>query len=160
MHNRGSAGCSYIARSDCARAAAAVVAGEGHAGEHYELTGAESLDARALAALYSDFGDREVEAVSVDDDELLRLLDADASADGHVQYGAALAISLGRAIREEYFAGVTTTFAELTGTAPWRRGSSGRKQRRHACVWRRAVNRDRTATARVCTPARAIYSQN
>jgi NAD(P)H dehydrogenase (quinone) len=118
VHNRGSAGCSYIARSDCARAAAAVVAGEGHAGEHYELTGAESLDARALAALYSDFGDREVEAVSVDDDELLRQLDTDASADGHVQYGAALAISLGRAIREGHFAGVTTTVAELTGTAP------------------------------------------
>lgn len=117
VHNRGSAGCSYIARNDCARAAA-VVAGEGHAGGYYELTGPESLDAPALAALYSEFGDREVEAVSVDDDELLRQLDADASTDGHVQYGAALAISLGRAIREEYFAGVTTTFAELTGTAP------------------------------------------
>lgn len=118
VHNRGSAGCSYIARSDCARAAAAVVAGEGHAGEHYELTGPGSLDARSLAALYSEFGDRDVEAVAVDDDELLRLLDADAGVDGHVQYGAALAVSLGRAIREEHFAGVTTTFAELTGSAP------------------------------------------
>jgi NAD(P)H dehydrogenase (quinone) len=118
VHNRGSGGCSYIARSDCALAAAVVVAGDGHAGQHYELTGPESLDAPALAALYSEFGDREVEAVAVDDDELLRLLDADAGTDGHVQYGAALAISLGRAIREEYFAGVTTTFAELTGAAP------------------------------------------
>lgn len=118
VHNRGTGGCSYIARSDCARAAAAVVMGEGHEGEYYELTGPESLDARALAALYSQFGDRKVEAVSVGDDELLRLLDADAGVDGHVQYGAALAISLGRAIREGYFAGVTTSVAELTGTAP------------------------------------------
>lgn len=118
VHNRGAGGCSYLARSDIARAAAAVMTTEGHEGACYELTGDESLDASALAALYSDFGDREVEAVAVDDDELLRLLDADAGTDGHVQYGAALAISLGRAIREGHFDAVTGTVEQLTGKAP------------------------------------------
>ena len=118
VHNRGSAGCSYIARSDCARAAAVVVAGEGHENTVYELTGPESLDAPALAALYSEFGDREVLPVAVDDSELLHFLDADSGTDGHVQYGAALAISLGRAIREGYLGDVTSAVADLTGTAP------------------------------------------
>jgi len=118
VHNRGAGGCSYIARSDCAVAAAAVITGDGHEGQVYELTGPEKLDANALAALYSEFGERSVEAVSVDDDELLRLLSADTGTDGHVQYGAALAISLGRAIREERFSGVTATVEELTGQPP------------------------------------------
>jgi NAD(P)H dehydrogenase (quinone) len=118
VHNRGAGGCSYIARSDCAAAAAAVLTGDGHEGQVYELTGPESLDADSLAALYSEFGDRSVESVSVGDDELLRVLAADAGTDGHVQYGATLAISLGRAIREERFAAVTATVEQLTGRAP------------------------------------------
>jgi len=118
VHNRGAGGCSYIARSDCAAAAAAVITGDGHEGRVYELTGPESLDADSLAALYSEFGGRSVEAVPVDDDELLRLLSADTGTDGHVQYGAALAISLGRAIREGRFSGVTSTVADLTGRPP------------------------------------------
>src|SRR5690554_1125626 len=74
VHNRGSGACSYIARSDCAEVAAAVVSGEGHEGVTYELTGPESLDAEQLARLYADAGGRPVEAVSVGDDELLKTL--------------------------------------------------------------------------------------
>lgn len=118
VHNRGLGGCSYIARSDCAWVAAAVVSGAGHEGETYELTGPESLDATGLAALYAEVGGRPVEAVSVDDAELLRLLDGDQGADGHVHYGVALTVSLGQAIRAGHFARVTTTVQELTGVAP------------------------------------------
>src|SRR5690554_3813467 len=94
VHNRGDGGCSYIARIDCARVAAAVATGDGHEGATYELTGPQSLDAVALAALYSGVGGREVEAVSVSDDELLELLSGGESTDGHVQYGSALTVSL------------------------------------------------------------------
>ncbi|MBX3094941.1 MAG: NAD(P)H-binding protein [Cryobacterium sp.] len=122
VHNRGTGGCSYIAREDCARVAAAVLSGgASHRGKTYELTGPESLDAVALAALYSEAGGREVEAVAVDDDEFLRLLGAENAAgndDGHVQYGVALTVSLGRAIREGHFSAVTTSAEELTGAAP------------------------------------------
>lgn len=118
VHNRGAGGCSYIARSDCARVAAAVACGDGHEGVTYELTGPERLDADALASLYADAGGRPVDAVPVSDDELLALLSGGSSSDGHVQYGAALTVSLGRAIREEHFGAVTTTVQELTGTEP------------------------------------------
>ena len=118
VHNRGTGGCSYIARSDCALVAASVVCGDGHEGATYELTGPESLDAEALAALYADAGGRPVEAVAVSDDELLAAVSGGASADGHVQYGAALTVSLGRSIREGRFSGVSTTVQQLTGSAP------------------------------------------
>ncbi len=118
VHNRGDGGCSYIARRDCALVAAAVACGGGHEGVTYELTGPESLDATGLAALYSDAGGRPVEPVSVSDDELLELLSGGSGSDGHEQYGAALTVSLGRAIRDGHFAGVTTSVRELTGAEP------------------------------------------
>lgn len=118
VHNRGAGGCSYIARSDCALVAAAVACSDGHEGVTYELTGPETLDADALASLYADAGGRPVEAVPVSDDELLALLSAGSSSDGHVQYGAALTVSLGRAIREGHFGAVTTSVQELTGVEP------------------------------------------
>jgi NAD(P)H dehydrogenase (quinone) len=118
VHNRGDGGCSYIARSDCALVAAAVASSDGHEGVTYELTGSESLDADALAALYSEAGGRAVEAIAVSDDELLELVSGGESTEGHEQYGAALTVSLGKAIREGHFAAVTSTVTELTGTAP------------------------------------------
>jgi len=118
VHNRGAGGCSYIARADCAMAAAAVLAGEGHEGVIYELTGPESLNADRLAAIYSEAGGRRVEAVSVGDDELLDLLQGDRGADGHVQYGVALTVSLGQAIRAGDFGGLTSAVQELTGAPP------------------------------------------
>ena len=118
LHNRGSGGCSYIARADCARAAAAVLAGGGYRGETLEFTGPASLDALELAELYSDVGGRAVEAVAVDDDEFLRQLSGADGADGHVQYGVALTVSLGRAIREEHFSTVTSSVRDLTGAEP------------------------------------------
>lgn len=118
VHNRGDGGCSYIARSDCALVAAAVACGDGHGGVTYELTGPESLDAERLAALYSDVGGRQVEAVPVSDDELLELVSGGEGTDGHEQYGAALTVSLGRAIREGHFGAVTSSVQELTGSRP------------------------------------------
>ena len=118
VHNRGTGGCSYIARSDCALVAASVLCGDGHEGATYELTGPASLDAEELAALYADAGGRPVEAVPVSDDELLESLSGGTSADGHVQYGAALTVSLGRAIREDRFSTVSTTVEHLTGSTP------------------------------------------
>lgn len=116
VHNRGAGGCSYIAREDCARVAAAVLSSDGHRGKTYELTGPASLDAVALTALYSDIGGRAVEAVAVEDDEFLAELSGGGSEDGHVQYGAALTVSLGQAIREGHFSVVTSTVHDLTGT--------------------------------------------
>ncbi|CAN5462503.1 SDR family oxidoreductase [soil metagenome] len=118
VHNRGAGGCSYISRDDCAAAAAAVLATPGHESLVYEFTGPESLDASALAALYAESAGSPVEAVDIDDDELLRISGGGEGADGHAQYGAELMVSLGQAIRGGHFASVTSTFEELVGTRP------------------------------------------
>ena len=68
VHNRGTGGCAYLAREDCARAVASVlVDADGH-GLVHELTGPASLAAQELAQLYSVVGGREVEAVAVSDE--------------------------------------------------------------------------------------------
>jgi NAD(P)H dehydrogenase (quinone) len=118
VHNRGTGGCSYVARDDCARVAAAVLVGDGHESATYEVTGPASLDGAALAALYGDVGGTAIEEVQVTDDEFLQLLSGGESTDGHVQYGAALTVSLGQAIRDGHFAATTTTVQDLTGAAP------------------------------------------
>lgn len=118
-HNRGDGACSYIARADCAAVAAAVLASDGNGGV-FDVTGPEALNARDLAALYSDVGGSEVAPVNVSDDDMTAALQPTAGADpdGHAQYGAALAVSLGRAIREGYFGAVTNTATELAGVRP------------------------------------------
>lgn len=117
VHNQGSGRCAYLPREDIARSAAAVLAGDGHDGAIYELTGPESLSAADLAALYASVGGRPVEEVAVSDEDLLRSLAGDVD-EGHVQYGAALTVSLGQAIRGGHFDRVTQTVEDLTGSAP------------------------------------------
>lgn len=118
VHNRGAGGCSYVAREDCARVAAAVLLGDGHEGATYEVTGPASLDGAALADLYSEVGATAIAEVQVTDDEFLQLLSGGESTDGHVQYGAALTVSLGQAIRDGHFGATTTAVQDLTGAAP------------------------------------------
>ncbi|MBN9607717.1 MAG: hypothetical protein BGO26_09625 [Actinobacteria bacterium 69-20] len=118
-HNRGDGRCSYVARADCAAVAAAVLTSDNRSGI-VDVTGPDALDATDLAALYATVGRAEVAPVSVTDEELaaaLRPADG-ADPDGHAQYGAALAVSLGRAIREGYFGAVTGAVAEITGRRP------------------------------------------
>jgi NAD(P)H dehydrogenase (quinone) len=126
-HNRGGGGCSYIARADCARVAAAVLAGRtaaadtGDTGSRIlDVTGPQALTATDLAALYGEVGGVAIAPVEVSDEEMAAALQpaGDADPDGHAQYGAALAVSLGRAIREGFFGGVTTAVRDLTGTEP------------------------------------------
>lgn len=118
-HNRGDGACSYIARADCAAVAAAVLASDNRSGI-VDVTGPDALNAIDLAALYAAVGGADVAPVNVTDDELTAALQpADgADPDGHAQYGAALAVSLGRAIREGYFGAVGGAVAEITGHAP------------------------------------------
>ncbi len=65
--NAGDGRTAYVTREDCARVAAAVLLGDGHDGQAYDVTGPEALSAADLAALYSEFGGKPVEVVQVDD---------------------------------------------------------------------------------------------
>jgi NAD(P)H dehydrogenase (quinone) len=56
---------AYITRADIAAATAAVLAGEGHAGKTYELTGPEALDLAEVAEVLGNTWGKPVEAVEI-----------------------------------------------------------------------------------------------
>jgi NAD(P)H dehydrogenase (quinone) len=123
VHNRGKGTVAYVAREDCAAAAAAVLLQSGHERVVYEITGAESFGADDLAALYSKAGGRPVRARALDDAAFVATLVGDAAAtDDHRRYGAELVASFGRSIREGYMDSRTDAVATLTGRAPRRLG--------------------------------------
>src|SRR5262249_17380807 len=56
--NAGQGRLASVSRRDCARAAAAVLTGDGHAGESYDVTGPEALSQRELADLLAEVSGR------------------------------------------------------------------------------------------------------
>lgn len=115
VHNRGEGRASYVARADCAAAAAAVLVQDGHDNAVYDITGPHAWSAAELASLYGELGGRPVESVAVDDDAFVAGLVGDAREDDHSKYGARLVASFGRAIRESYMASCTDAVERLTG---------------------------------------------
>jgi len=116
-HNRGAGRVAYVARDDCAAAAAAVLLQDGHDGAVYDITGAESYAADALAALYGELGGKPVVPRPIDDATFVAEL-VGTSADGHLRYGAELLASFGRAIREGYLDVRSDAVSKLTGREP------------------------------------------
>jgi NAD(P)H dehydrogenase (quinone) len=116
-HTRGAGSVAYVAREDCASAAAAVLLQDGHDGAVYDITGAERFDAEALAALYGELGGKRVALRSIDDATFVAGL-VGSSTDGHLRYGAELLASFGRAIREGYLDVCSDAVAKLTGRDP------------------------------------------
>lgn len=117
VHNRGAGKIAYVSREDCAAVAAAVLASPGHAGAIYDVTGPKAYTAAELAAIYGKLGHRSVDAVAVDDAELIAGMVAAAGDAEHAKYGAEVMASFGRAIREGYMASCTDVVAQLTGRA-------------------------------------------
>ncbi len=132
LHNRGAGKAAYVAREDCAAAAAAVLVGVGHAGACYDVTGPEAYSAAELAALYAELGGRPVVERRVSDAELVAAMVGTAAEDDrhgrrkrrkvqepfaadHARYGAELVASFGRSIREGYMSACTETVAVLGG---------------------------------------------
>jgi NAD(P)H dehydrogenase (quinone) len=113
--NEGEGRVAYVAREDCAAAAAAVLATDGHEGRIYDVTGAESLSAADVAALYAELGGRPVNVVHVDDA---------AYAAGLVQHAgmpepvAKLVTTFGKGARRGYGAPISDAVLELTGRPP------------------------------------------
>jgi NAD(P)H dehydrogenase (quinone) len=118
VHNRGDGRVAYVAREDCAAAAAAVLVQRGHEGVTYEITGAASFTADDLGALYAQLGRRSVRVRALDDAAFVATLAGDAKGDDHLRYGAELVASFGRSIREGYMSACTDAVAKLTGRAP------------------------------------------
>jgi NAD(P)H dehydrogenase (quinone) len=115
VHNEGDGRVSYVARADCAAAAAVVLTSEGHDGKLYDVTGAEALSAEDVAALFAELGGRPVEALAVDDDAYVAALVEHA----HLPEPAARGFAtFGIGARRGYSAPVSHTPLELTGVAP------------------------------------------
>ena len=117
LHNRGGGSVAYVAREDCAAAAAAVLLQRGHDAAIYDITGGEKYTADALAVLYAELGGRRVEVRAVDDEAFVAGL-VGAAADDHLRYGAELLASFGRAIREGYLDVCSDAVAKLAGRRP------------------------------------------
>jgi NAD(P)H dehydrogenase (quinone) len=117
-HNRGDGRIAYVAREDCAAVAAAVLAASGFEGRVLDVTGPDLFTADDLAALYGKVGGRTVESVSLDDDEFVERIQGPATDDEHARYGAELACTLGRSIREGHMAACTDTVVQLTSRPP------------------------------------------
>jgi NAD(P)H dehydrogenase (quinone) len=114
VHNRGRGAVAYVAREDCAAAAATVLLADGHDGAVYDITGSEAFTADDLAALYSEVGGRRVHARALDDAAFIATLVGEATSDDHLRYGAELVASFGRSIREGYMRDCTDHVAVLT----------------------------------------------
>jgi NAD(P)H dehydrogenase (quinone) len=114
-HNLGDGRTAFVARGDCAAAAAAVLAGgEEHSGRAYDITGPELVGAADLAALYGELGGRPIETVELSDEESIAgLLGA-----GLPREAAELITSFGQAIREGQLQALSTAVQDLTGRAP------------------------------------------
>jgi NAD(P)H dehydrogenase (quinone) len=115
LTNAGDGRTGYVARADCAAAAAAVLTTEGHAGKEYDITGPEALDARDVAALYTELGGQPVEPAFVDDDAWAAAMVEHA---GMPEPLARIIATFGTAARLGYAAVVSTSVRDLTGREP------------------------------------------
>jgi NAD(P)H dehydrogenase (quinone) len=113
--NEGDGRVAYISRDDCAAAAAAVLATDGHDTKIYDITGAQSLSAADVAALYAELGGRPVQLVQVDDEAYTAGLVEHA---GMPRPVAEVYATFGTGTRRGYGAPVSDTVLQLTGRLP------------------------------------------
>jgi NAD(P)H dehydrogenase (quinone) len=115
LTNAGDGRNAYVAREDCAAAAAVVLTTNGHDGKTYDITGSEPLGADDLAALYAETGGAPVETVRLDDAAWVAAMVEHA---GMPEAGAQAYATFGTATRRGYTATQSPTFEALTGRAP------------------------------------------
>jgi NAD(P)H dehydrogenase (quinone) len=114
VHNNGDGATAYVSREDCAAAAAAALAGEGHEDRVYDITGPELVTQAQVAALAAEISGRPVAPVVIDDDEATHNL----IAVGLPADTATAIASFGTAIREGVLDVVSTHVEDLTGRRP------------------------------------------
>jgi NAD(P)H dehydrogenase (quinone) len=105
---------AYVSRDDCAAAAAAVLATDGHEGLAYEITGPAAIGADDLAALAAELGGRPVDVVRLDDAAAI----AGMVAAGLPETVARLYASFDAAARGGFLDSVSTVVKDLTGRPP------------------------------------------
>ncbi len=114
LTNAGDGRTAYVSREDCAAVAAAVMAGEGHEQQAYDVTGPDSVSSDDLAALASERGGKPVEVVQLGDEAYVEALVSAGMPEGL----AGTLASFGAAARGGFLAEVSTAVQDLTGRPP------------------------------------------
>jgi NAD(P)H dehydrogenase (quinone) len=114
VHNNGDGATAYVSREDCAAAAAAALAGEGHEDRVYDVTGPELVTQAQVAALAAEISGRPVVPVAIDDEEATQNL----MAVGLPADTAQAIASFGTAIREGVLEVLSSHVEDLTGRPP------------------------------------------
>jgi NAD(P)H dehydrogenase (quinone) len=114
VHNNGDGATAYVSREDCAAAAAAALAGDGHEDRVYDITGPELVTQAQLAALAAEISGRPVVPVAIDDEEATQSL----IAVGLPADVAKAIASFGTAIREGVLEVLSSHVEDLTGRPP------------------------------------------
>jgi NAD(P)H dehydrogenase (quinone) len=105
---------SNISREDCAIAAAAALASGTKDSATYTLTGNESLNADAIAAIVAETSGKPLVAVQINDEQLAQGM----TGAGLPDFLVAMLVSADANIRAGNFAAVTSDFSKLTGKQP------------------------------------------
>ena len=115
--NIGDGSHAFVARADCADAAAAALTTDAHEGRIYDVTGPELIDARRYLELLAEFGGRPVVLADADDDAYDRYRQAFMADPANAAYFE-LFTGTGTAIRTGYLSGIGTGVEDLTGHRP------------------------------------------
>ncbi len=123
VSNAGEGLEAMVWRDDCIAAATAVLLGEGHAGQVYNITGPELQTFREVAAIMAEVTGRPVAYVATTDDEQYAMFDAmgiprrpvdDQSVAG-IPWNSDDMVTFGQAIREGFLEVCTDDVERLTG---------------------------------------------
>ncbi|WP_298164777.1 SDR family oxidoreductase [Novosphingobium sp.] len=123
VSNAGEGLEAMVWRDDCIAAAAAVLLGEGHEGQVYNITGPELQTFREVAAIMAEVTGRPVAYVATTDDEQYAMFDAmgiprrpvdDQSVAG-IPWNSDDMVTFGQAIREGFLEVCTDDVERLTG---------------------------------------------
>lgn len=123
VSNAGEGLEAMVWRDDCVACAAAVLLGEGHEGQIYNVTGPELQTFREVAAIMAEVTGRPVEYVSTTDEEQYAMFDAmgiprrpvdDQSVAG-IPWNSDDMVTFGQAIREGFLQVCSSDVERLTG---------------------------------------------
>lgn len=123
VSNAGEGLEAMVWRDDCIACAAAVLTGEGHEGQIYNITGPELQTFREVAAMMAEITGRPVEYVSTTDDEQYAMFDAmgiprrpvDDQTVAGIPWNSDDMVTFGKAIREGFLQICSDDVARLTG---------------------------------------------
>ncbi|MBC2777081.1 SDR family oxidoreductase [Parasphingopyxis marina] len=126
ISNAGEGREAMVWRDDCVECAVAVLTGEGHEGNIYNITGSELQSFAEVTALMAEITGKPLDYVAVDDEAQYAMFDAMGiprrPVDDHyvkgIPWNSDDMVTFGRAIREGFLEICTTDVETLTGHPP------------------------------------------